>query len=72
VVPVGISSTRDILPPGAIFPRFKKVVVQVGKPIYLPPVDVTLENKDILQEQANRVMDEVYKLVLKPPKKKKP
>jgi len=72
VVPVGISSTRDILPPGAIFPRFKKVVVQVGKPIYLPPVDVTLENKDILQEQANGVMDEVYKLVLKPPKKKKP
>ncbi len=71
VVPVGISSTRDILPPGANFPRFKKVIVQVGKPIHLPPVEVTLENRDVLQEQANRVMDEVYKLVLRPPTKKK-
>lgn len=69
VVPVGISSTRDILPPGSTFPRFKKVIVQVGKPINLPPVEVTLENKEVLQEQANMVMNEVYKLVLKPPKK---
>ena len=70
IVPVAISNTREILAPNSYKIRFKKIVVRVGKPIYLPPVEVTLENKQILQEQANRVMNEVYKLVISPRKKK--
>ncbi len=71
VVPVGISNTRDILPPDKLRIRFKKIVVQVGEPITLPPVEVKPENYEILQEQAKMVMSEVYKLVLTPPKRKK-
>ena len=63
VVPVAISGTRDILPPGAVFPKWKKIVVLVGKPVNLVPIQSRIENRDILQQQANEVMRKVYELL---------
>jgi len=63
VVPVAITGTRDILPPGAIIPRWRKIIVKVGKPVNLVPIEMKQENRDILQQQANEVMYNVYKLL---------
>lgn len=63
IVPVAISGTRNILPPGSFLPRWQKVVVRVGKPIKLVPIETKIENRDILQQQANEVMMRVYELL---------
>ena len=63
VVPIAMWGTDKVLPPGAWFPKPIRVAVKVGKPIYLEKIDVTKENKELLQQQANRVMDVVYKMV---------
>ncbi len=63
IVPVGITGTRDILPPGSKFPRWKKIVVKVGEPINLVPIETKTENRDLLQQQANEVMLHVYNLL---------
>jgi len=63
LVPVAICGTRNILPPEAFFPRWSKIVVRVGKPVMLKPIEVKLENHEILQAQANEVMRRVYELL---------
>jgi 1-acyl-sn-glycerol-3-phosphate acyltransferase len=62
VVPIAIIGTREALPPGAKFPRFVKVRAKVGKPIQLKKLEVNLKNRDKLQEQAQSVMEKVYRL----------
>jgi 1-acyl-sn-glycerol-3-phosphate acyltransferase len=62
VVPIALTGTREALPPGTFFPRIVKVRAKIGKPIYLEPVEVIPDNYDLLQEQANRAMSEVYRL----------
>jgi len=63
VVPVAIWGTDRVLPPGAFFPRPVKVAAMVGKPIYLEKVEVCIENKEKLQEQADQVMAIIYKMI---------
>lgn len=63
VVPVAIWGTDRVLPPGAWFPRPVKVAVKVGKPIYLPKIEVRPDKKHLLQEQADYVMDIVYQMI---------
>lgn len=63
VVPVAIYGTDKVLPPGAWFPRPARVRVQVGKPIQLEKVAVTIDNKEKLQQQANMVMDNIYAML---------
>ncbi len=63
VVPVAIWGTDRVLPPGAWFPRPAKVRVRVGKPIRLDKIEVSLENKDKLQQQADMVMNIVYQML---------
>lgn len=63
IVPVGITGTRDILPPGSKFPRWRKIVAKVGEPIILVPIETKQENRDLLQQQANQVMQHVYNLM---------
>jgi len=36
VVPVGITGSFEALPPGAIFPRPRPIVLHVGEPLYFP------------------------------------
>lgn len=63
VVPIAFHGTREAMPPGAFFPRPVRVSAMVGKPMKLPPVDCTPQNKALLQEQADLVMAKVYELV---------
>lgn len=63
VVPVAIWGTDKVLPPGAWFPRPVKVRTRVGKPIELEKIEVTIENKDKLQQQADMVMDVIYQML---------
>jgi len=63
VVPVAIWGTDKVLPPGAWFPRPVKVRVSVGKPIELEKIEVTIANKDKLQQQADMVMDVIYQMI---------
>jgi 1-acyl-sn-glycerol-3-phosphate acyltransferase len=62
VVPIAIIGTREALPPGAKFPRFVKVKANVGKPVQLKKVEVSLKNRAKLQQQAQEIMAEVYQL----------
>ena len=62
VVPMAIAGTREVLPPGAKFPRFVKVTVNVGKEIRFKKVNVNLKNRDKLQEQATQGMNAIYQL----------
>lgn len=63
VVPVAIYGTERVLPPGAWFPRPTRVRVKVGAPIQLEKIEVSLENKERLQQQADMVMDVIYRLL---------
>lgn len=63
VVPVAIWGTDRVLPPKAWFPRPVKVRVRVGKAIQLEKIEVTLENKDKLQHQADLVMAVIYQML---------
>jgi 1-acyl-sn-glycerol-3-phosphate acyltransferase len=63
IVPVALWGTDRVLPPGAWFPRPVKVRARVGKPIMLEKIEVTLENKEKLQQQAGQVMDVIYQML---------
>jgi 1-acyl-sn-glycerol-3-phosphate acyltransferase len=53
LIPVGIAGSYAALPPGAVFPRPKKLIVRVGKPFRLPPrTDVEVAAKRIREEIA--------------------
>ncbi len=60
VVPVAVSGAGEAMPPGARFPRPKRLRLRIGKPLLLDPVEVNVENRDTLREQANEVMRIVY------------
>ncbi|MFQ5825035.1 MAG: lysophospholipid acyltransferase family protein [bacterium] len=62
IVPIAIIGTREALPPGAKFPRLVKIRAKVGKPIQLKKLKVNLKNRDKLQQQAQSVMERVYRL----------
>jgi 1-acyl-sn-glycerol-3-phosphate acyltransferase len=63
IIPVAISGTRNILPPGSTIPKWQKVTVRVGEPIKLVPIEIKTKNRNELQLQANEVMRRVYKLL---------
>jgi len=63
VVPVAIWGTEKVLPPKAWFPRPVRVRIKVGEPIQLEKIEVSLENKELLQNQADMVMDVVYQML---------
>ncbi|MDZ7269996.1 MAG: 1-acyl-sn-glycerol-3-phosphate acyltransferase [candidate division KSB1 bacterium] len=63
VVPVAVWGTGRALPPGARFPRPVRVALMVGAPIMLPPLPSGPERKRVLQEQADAVMREVYRML---------
>ena len=39
VIPIAVAGTREVLPPGAKFPRFVKVTANVGKEIRFEKVN---------------------------------
>jgi 1-acyl-sn-glycerol-3-phosphate acyltransferase len=52
VVPIAISGTEEILPPHAKFPKFKKAVILIGKPIAPRPA-ADREARRIAMKQLN-------------------
>ena len=62
VVPIAVAGLREVLPPGAKFPRFVKVTANVGKEIRFKKVNANLKNRDKLQEQATQAMKAIYQL----------
>ena len=62
VVSIAVAGTREVLPPGAKFPRFVKVTANVGKEIRFEKVNANLKNRDKLQEQATQAMKAIYQL----------
>jgi len=62
VVFIAVAGLREVLPPGAKFPRFVKVTANVGKGIRFKKVNANLKNRDKLQEQATQAMKAIYQL----------
>jgi len=63
VVPIAMSGTDKVLPPGAWFPRTVKIKVKVGKPVRLEKIPFNKDNKEKLQQQAEQIMDTIYEMV---------
>jgi 1-acyl-sn-glycerol-3-phosphate acyltransferase len=62
IVPIALLGTREAMPPDAVLPRPGRITLRIGEPIYLEPIEVDLEHQDELQQQADSVMVEVYRL----------
>lgn len=62
VVPIAFTGTREVLPPGAKFPKFVRIKAIVGKPLKFEKIKVVPENREKLQEQAAEAMNQVYRL----------
>jgi 1-acyl-sn-glycerol-3-phosphate acyltransferase len=68
IVPVGIGGSEEILASGKKLPRFKRVAVVVGPPIYPPPGATTRKRSDLesitaeLQVELQGLFDEAMRL----------
>ncbi|MBI2647091.1 1-acyl-sn-glycerol-3-phosphate acyltransferase [Candidatus Woesearchaeota archaeon] len=62
VVPVGLIGTFEILPKGKYLPKFKKAVMNIGKPMYFPEYYNKKINRRILREVADKIMKEIVRL----------
>lgn len=62
VIPYGIIGSSKILPKGAIFPRFKRCEVKIGKPIYFDKF-YGKNDKKTYEEVTRIVMKEIAKLI---------
>ena len=60
IVPFGIAGTELSMPPGAHFPRFPKVVIAFGNPIY--PDDFEGSRSEIMDAMTRATMQEVGRL----------
>ncbi|HLG24953.1 MAG TPA: lysophospholipid acyltransferase family protein [Candidatus Nanoarchaeia archaeon] len=63
ILPVGIIESYKVLPKGALFPRFLRCRVKIGKPVY--PSDFKLKRKkEKLADELTRVfMGEIAKMI---------
>ena len=62
VIPIGLIGTFEILPKGKYIPKFKRAVMNIGKPIYFPEYYSKKINKRILRDVTTRIMKEIAKL----------
>ena len=62
VVPIGLIGTFDTLPKGKYIPRFKRGIMNIGKPMSFPQYYNKKINKRMLREVTNRIMKEIAKL----------
>lgn len=63
VVPFGIINSHKVLPKGAIFPRFKRCGVKIGKPIYFDKYYNKKINDKNLEEITRKIMQEIAKFI---------
>lgn len=62
VVPAYLKGTFDVLPSGAMWPRFRPVTVSYGESITFPPIGEQEEAKQFYQEVSRTVMDRIASL----------
>jgi len=62
VVPAHIGGTFDVLPPGAKWPRFRRVTVAYGAPIDFSSDAARLEGKAFYQYVSRTVMAKIAEL----------
>ena len=62
VVPVGIVGSYKIFPIGAILPRFKRAVINVGKPMHFDKYYNKTVNRKTVEKVTHQIMVEVGKL----------
>lgn len=60
VLPIYIAGSYEVLPKGAILPRFTKLVVTYGKPISFNSVD--RPDKEALRRMTDEIMDKIRDL----------
>ena len=60
IVPVAVCGAGEAMPPGARFPRPRRLRLRVGEPMRLDPVVPSVANRDTLRQQAIDVMKIVY------------
>src|SRR3989338_2633882 len=62
VIPIGLIGTFEILPKGKYIPRFKRGIMNIGKPMSFPEYYNKKINKRILRDITNKIMKEIAKL----------
>ena len=62
VIPMGLIGTFEILPKGKYIPKFKKAIMNIGKPMYFPEYYNKKINKIILGEVTGKIMKKIAKL----------
>lgn len=58
VVPVGIAGTDEIMPPGTRIPRFPRVTISIGEPIY--PEQFEGGRKEVVEKMTAEVMTRIH------------
>ena len=62
VVPIGLIGTFEILPKGNYMPKFKRAVMNIGKPMHFEEYHNKNINKIILREVTDKIMKEIARL----------
>lgn len=62
VIPIGLIGTFEILPKGKYLPKFKRAVMNIGKPMYFDKYYNKKINKRVLRELTTNIMNEIAKL----------
>lgn len=62
VIPIGLIGTFEMMPKGKYIPRFKRAIMNIGKPMHFPDYYNKKINKRILREVTTRIMKEIAKL----------
>lgn len=62
VVPVGLEGAFEILPKTRYFPRFKRAIISIGKPIYFDKYYNKPVTRKLLRQMTTRIMTEIGKL----------
>ena len=62
VVPIGLKGTFEILPKGKYIPKFKRAVMNIGKPMYFAAYHNKKINKKTLREVTTKIMKEIARL----------
>lgn len=62
VVPIGLIGTFEMLPKGKYIPKFRKAVMNIGKPMHFNEHYNKKISKKILKEVTTRIMKEIAKL----------
>lgn len=62
VIPIGLIGTFEIMPKGKYIPKFKRAIMNIGKPIYFNEHYDKRISKKILREATTKIMKEIARL----------